>query len=55
MVDLQRRIAGKANTVRDGMQDDPQNSDTNAPKESNRREKFSSMDSSENFIRSKST
>jgi hypothetical protein len=55
MVDLQRRITNKQNTVHGGMQDDPGNSDTDAPADLNRREKFSAMDSGENFIRSKST
>jgi hypothetical protein len=55
MVDLQRRIRGKGNTVHGGTQDDRENSDDRTPADSNRREKFSAMDSSENFIRSKST
>jgi hypothetical protein len=53
MVDLQRPIAYKRNTVRGGMQDDPENSDTDTPADSNRREKFSAMDPGENFIRYK--
>jgi hypothetical protein len=53
MVDLQRRIASKANTVRGGMQADAENSDACASTEFNRREKFSATDSSENFIRYK--
>jgi hypothetical protein len=55
MVALQRRIGGKGNTVRGEMQDGLGNSDTHAAAESNHREKFSAVDSSENFIRSKST
>jgi hypothetical protein len=53
MVDLQRRIAHKENTVRGGMQDDAGNSDACASTKSNRREKFSAVDSDENFIRYK--
>jgi hypothetical protein len=53
MVDLQRRIANRANTVYGGMQGDAENSDACASRESNRREKFSAMNSSENFIRYK--
>jgi hypothetical protein len=53
MVDLQRPIDSKGNTVRGGMQDDPENSDADTPADSNRREKFSAIDSSENFIRYK--
>jgi hypothetical protein len=55
MVDLQRRIAAKQNTLCSWMQDDAGNSDANASRESNCRQKFSAMESSENFIRSKST
>jgi hypothetical protein len=53
MVDLQRRIGTKGNTVRRATQDDPGNSDINTSADSNRREKFSAIDSSENFIRYK--
>jgi hypothetical protein len=40
------------NIVRGWMQDTDGNSDTNAPTDSLRREKFSAMESVENFIRS---
>jgi hypothetical protein len=54
MIDLQRRIGVNKNTVCGRMQDDPGNSDTSTSVDSNRREKFYAMVSSENFIRSKS-
>jgi hypothetical protein len=53
MVDLQRRIANRANTVRGGMQDGQENSDGCASTEADRRENFSATDSNENFIRYK--
>jgi len=52
MVDLQRRIDHKWNTLRRWMQDDPENSDIGTSQGRDQSQKFSGMESCENFIRS---
>jgi hypothetical protein len=51
MVDLQRRISPQWSTDCGGIQDDPGNSDISALTNSDCSQKFSDVDSGENFIR----